>query len=48
MKPANILISNRNYKIADFGMGKILSHISEKQKLTKLGTPAYLAPEVYF
>ena len=34
-------------KITDFGMGRILDDINKKLPLTKVGTPAYAAPQLY-
>ncbi|CAD8128042.1 unnamed protein product [Paramecium sonneborni] len=52
IKPANILIENNGkgqmiVKLTDFGMGRILEDITKKQALTKVGTPAYAAPQLY-
>lgn len=33
-----------NYKICDFGMGRIVEDVNTKLCLTKVGTPAYAAP----
>ncbi|CAD8193921.1 unnamed protein product [Paramecium octaurelia] len=52
IKPANILIENNGkgqivVKLTDFGMGRMLDDITKKQVLTKVGTPAYAAPQLY-
>ncbi|CAD8127245.1 unnamed protein product [Paramecium sonneborni] len=47
LKPANILISNDIYKIADLGMGRILDDMVNLQLITKVGTPAYAAPQLF-
>ncbi|CAD8127247.1 unnamed protein product [Paramecium sonneborni] len=52
IKPANILIENNGkgqiiVKLTDFGMGRILEDITKKYILTKVGTPAYAAPQLY-
>ncbi|CAD8061964.1 unnamed protein product [Paramecium sonneborni] len=48
IKPENILIKYINgktiYKLADFGIGKIYK--ANDFKFTKIGTPAYAAPEI--
>ncbi|MGQ9618482.1 MAG: serine/threonine protein kinase, partial [Candidatus Aminicenantia bacterium] len=45
IKPANILINdNKEVKIADFGIARILSSHKLKQSVA-IGTPAYIAPE---
>ncbi|CAD8210562.1 unnamed protein product [Paramecium octaurelia] len=45
LKPANILILNGVYKIADLGLARVLEGC---QELTKVGTPKYVAPQLYF
>ncbi|CAD8079854.1 unnamed protein product [Paramecium primaurelia] len=47
LKPANILISNDIYKIADLGMGRILDDMVNMHLITKVGTPAYAAPQLF-
>lgn len=56
LKPANILINKEevirpgcyDIKIADFGLSKILNEPGgEKQGMTKVGTPAFAAPEIF-
>jgi eukaryotic-like serine/threonine-protein kinase len=48
IKPENILLSEGHALVADFGIGKALTHASD-QKLTEtgmaVGTPAYMSPE---
>lgn len=45
IKPANIFYSkNGDYKLGDFGIAKTVEKISNG---TKIGTPEYMAPEVY-
>jgi len=45
IKPANILVNdNKEIKIADFGIARILSSQKLKQSVA-IGTPAYIAPE---
>ena len=46
IKPANILYSNDgNYKLSDFGVARTLEH--NATVMSKKGTYAYMAPEVY-
>ncbi|CAK65099.1 unnamed protein product (macronuclear) [Paramecium tetraurelia] len=45
LKPANILILNGVYKIADLGLARVLE---ENTEFTKVGTPKYVAPQLYF
>ncbi|KAM3135942.1 hypothetical protein pb186bvf_011932 [Paramecium bursaria] len=56
LKPANILISNvkennqitkQIYKIGDLGMGRIIENMEQANNFTKVGTPAYAAPQLY-
>lgn len=47
IKPANILINDDVYKIADLGMGRILEDMAVLQNITKVGTPAYAAPQLF-
>jgi serine/threonine-protein kinase ULK/ATG1 len=47
LKPANILIhQNRIYKIADFGLAKIVDTLQDKFAISMKGTPLYMAPEI--
>ncbi|KRX07067.1 Protein kinase-like domain [Pseudocohnilembus persalinus] len=46
IKPDNILIHNGIYKIADFGLAKIVEQLQENMKISTKGTPLYLAPEL--
>lgn len=46
IKPDNILIHNDIYKIADFGLAKVVEQLKESMKLSTRGTPLYLAPEL--
>ena len=43
LKPQNILIHKKTIKIGDFGYARQCD-----SKMTTVGTPAYMAPEVYF
>jgi len=46
LKPANILISKNNeYKIADFGISRLVN--KDEWVMTNIGTPYYMAPEVF-
>ncbi|KAM3135949.1 hypothetical protein pb186bvf_011939 [Paramecium bursaria] len=48
LKPANLLLfKDMTVKITDFGMGRILEDVGKKLPLTKVGTPAYAAPQLY-
>ncbi|CAD8128037.1 unnamed protein product [Paramecium sonneborni] len=47
IKPANILISNGVYKIADLGMGRVIEDMNYAKNFTKVGTPAYAAPQLF-
>ncbi len=45
IKPENVLLlHDGRLKIMDFGTGRLLGHIKEKQK-SLIGTPAYMSPE---
>ena len=45
MKPANILVHDGVYKIADFGFAKMISNYSTSHMLKSLvGSPYYMAP----
>ncbi|CAD8202537.1 unnamed protein product [Paramecium pentaurelia] len=44
LKPANILVLNGIYKIADLGLARVFEGNTE---LTKVGTPKYVAPQLY-
>ena len=46
MKPANILIHNGIFKIADLGFSKELPEEGEMAQHTVLGTRSTMAPEV--
>jgi eukaryotic-like serine/threonine-protein kinase len=49
IKPDNVMLSGRHALVADFGIAKALSEVSDQQQLTSfgvaIGTPAYMAPE---
>lgn len=48
LKPANILIHNHTAKVADFGLARMVKEDDSKIYLTEgIGTPLYMAPEVY-
>jgi len=46
LKPANILVHNKQIKIADFGFSRILQDIDLNNKITQIGTPLYMSPEL--
>lgn len=45
LKTANVFLHNGRVKIGDFGLARVLTTTSDFAR-TKLGTPAYLSPEV--
>lgn len=45
LKPSNILLKSSVLKIADFGLSRFCEEV--KQFMTQVGTPFYMAPEVY-
>ena len=40
------MIHNRIYKIADFGLAKVVETLFQKLNLSTKGTPLYMAPEL--
>lgn len=40
------MIHNRTYKIADFGLAKVIESLFDKLNLSVKGTPLYMAPEL--
>lgn len=46
IKAQNVLIQQNTYKIADFGVSKVLHRPGELAK-TQIGTPYYLSPEIW-
>lgn len=46
LKPANIMIHDRFYKITDFGLAKIVNTLIDKLTISFKGTPLYMAPEM--
>lgn len=46
LKSENILKHNEKYKIADFGMAKIISSLNDISEGTTLGNLMTMAPEV--
>lgn len=47
IKPANILLCKGIVKLADFGLSRIVDNIDKKSHMTVVGSPLYMAPEVY-
>ena len=48
VKPSNVLITSRNeVKILDFGIATIRHHDASESARSRLGTPAYMAPEQF-
>ena len=45
VNPANILINNEDFKIADFGFAKNVGSIGQLNK-SLVGTPLYMAPQL--
>jgi serine/threonine protein kinase len=45
LKPANIMLDGDTPKIVDFGIATTLAEASARTTGTRLGTPAYMAPE---
>ena len=46
IKPENILLHNKTFKIADFGLSRKVNHHNLTQNLSVKGTPLYIAPEL--
>lgn len=46
IKPENILIHNGDFKIADFGLSKLIKDPEVSENLSVKGTPIYMAPEI--
>ncbi|CAD8124863.1 unnamed protein product [Paramecium sonneborni] len=46
VKPANILISNGKYKLADFGFARLVDNYAQQLFVTVLGTPLYMSPQL--
>lgn len=44
VKPANILIKNDVYKLADFGFARIVDDFTNHKFSTIIGTPMYMSP----
>lgn len=47
LKPANILIVSGHVKVADFGIARVLGKDQIAVTATTMGTPLYMAPEVW-
>lgn len=46
LKPANILFHDATVKLSDFGFAREMANISEAMKMTRLGTPLYMSPQI--
>jgi len=46
IKPENILIHNKMFKLADFGLAKHIKDHSVKENQSYAGSPLYIAPEI--
>jgi len=44
IKPDNILIHNKVFKLADFGLAKHINDHAIKENLSYAGSPLYIAP----
>ena len=47
IKPANILLASGHVKVADFGISRVLGERGLTVTATTMGTPLYMAPEVW-
>lgn len=47
IKPENILVHNGDYKIADFGLSRMVQDPEAIANLSTKGTPIYMAPELH-
>ena len=47
LKPANILLVSGHVKVADFGIARVLGKDEMTVTATTMGTPLYMAPEVW-
>lgn len=46
IKPENILIHNKIFKLADFGLSKRIKNHTMNENLSYAGSPLYIAPEI--
>lgn len=46
VKPANILVKNNVYKVADFGFATKADVFGRKKMMDVCGTPLYMAPQL--
>lgn len=46
VKPANILMSKGVYKLADFGLSRIVDDLTNQKFATIVGTPLYMSPQL--
>jgi len=47
IKPANILVTGGHAKLGDFGLARLLQKDALSMTATSIGTPLYMAPEVW-
>src|SRR5581483_2977652 len=48
IKPENILLLQKHVKVADFGLARVLEGTRSLMSMSVSGTPAYMAPEVWY
>ena len=49
IKPGNIFYIDRaGFKLGDFGISRTMASVQEKMSMSGVGSPRYMAPEVYF
>ena len=48
IKPGNLFYSGKTgFKLGDFGISRTMNSIYERSAMTSIGTPKYIAPEIY-